>query len=150
VARVTISGIREFQLRTSRRINFLGEKGIRSILQDMGKEFVASYVARIHSFTPGDVRDLSSSYKPTKLRRVGRLYPILIATGAMVASVYSRVYRGPPWRIRIGFAGTHSGGISNADLAEHHVRTGRDFTKRPDGWSKKWLEEIGNRLRDQK
>jgi uncharacterized protein YerC len=150
VARVTVAGLRGFTLKTSRRINLLGETGIRAILQDVGREFVASYVAKIRSFTPGEARDLTERYKVAKRKKVGHVYPILIATGAMVASIYSRVYRGPPWSIRIGFAGEHSGGIRNYDLAEIHKRSGRDFTKREKGWSKKWLKEIGTRLRDQR
>jgi len=150
MARVSVDGIRSFQVKFTNRINFLGEKGMRALMQEIGREFVAEYRAKILSFTPGDARDLSPRYKLEKQQRFGRVYPILIATGAMVASAYSRVYRGPPWRIRLGFAGQHSGGISNADLAEEHVRSGRDFTKREPGWSKKWLAELGTRLRDEK
>lgn len=144
---MTVTGAHHFALKISRRVNFLRERGIRELLQDMGKDIAEQYRANVRSFTPGAARDLSPNYKREKQRRVGFVYPILIATGAMLAALRTRVYRGPPWRIAVWFTGQHPGGRSNADLAEHHRSTGRDFTRRKEGWSKKWLKELGERLR---
>lgn len=155
MARVSTTGIRKLELKFERRVNFLKEGGIRRLLQEVGRDVVSLYTEKIQTFTPGEVADLSAKYKPTKERRFGRLYPILVASGAMLASLYSRVYRGPPWSIRIGWAGTHPSGLRNAELAAIHANgegtaPARDFTKLPPGWSKRWLAEVGRRLRREK
>ena len=155
MARVTFEGIRKFERKFSQRINFLGERGMREFMKDVGAEVRDSYARRMASFTPGDVPDLTENYKPRKSKRFGRIYPILIASGAMLASLYSRVYRGPPWKVRIGWAGQHEGGLRNAELAAIHANgegtaPKRDFTKLPPGWSKRWVKELSDRLRRQK
>ena len=146
---MSTTGIRALELKFERRVNFLKEGGIRRLLQEVGRDVVSLYTEKIQTFTPGEVADLSAKYKPTKERRFGRLYPIR-RVGAMLASLYSRVYRGPPWSIRIGWA-ERTRAASETRSSRRFTRTAKGRRRREispnfrpvganDGW-RKWEED---------
>lgn len=137
-ATITTSGIEKLRLRTSRRVNFLGREGIRSVLSASGDEMIAAFKKNIESFTPGTVADLKESTKKQKQAKVGFVYPILKRTMQMMNSMYVRVYApagGRGWTVKLGFAGSQ-GGTLNSTIADAHIRglgrlPKRDFTNVP-------------------
>lgn len=120
---------------------------IRAVMQDVGKDMVEQFKVNIESFTPGRVRDLKPKYKKWKANNLGHVYPILIATGAFVASFYSRVFKPgtvsrTAWVIRRGFAGRHPSGALNNDIAQAHIDSGRDFTRVTKRQEAAWMNKI--------
>lgn len=129
-AKMPTKGLETIEQRIRQRQAFLRE-GVRPILEQCADEMVAEMEGNIESFTPGRVKDLAPSTKKQKQRDVGSVYPILLKTGQMVSSMYSQVVRvASVWRIRLGFSGQHSGGISNAALAQIHIKGTRASASR--------------------
>lgn len=136
--RISLSstGAKRLEARLTNRANFLGGARIRSLLQAAGKEAVVAAQAKAAAFVPGQVRDLSPGYREQKRKRYGHAYPVLTGTGAMLASMYSRVFQSEEagWVLKFGFAGQHPGGrISNEKLAAIHNAT-RPFITLPARW----------------
>jgi hypothetical protein len=137
---MSVAGAQRLRAKMSNRVNFLGGDGVRKVLKTEGKALLAAFRQHANNLSPGDVPDLSESYKPQKRRAVGFIYPILRRTGEMLGSMYTNVIRDNGWVIRVGFAGQHAGGGSNADIARAHIEgrgrlPKRDFTKLPPGFS---------------
>lgn len=135
---VNISGIRRIADKYTRRVNLMGGDAIRVLLKEQGAAYAAAMRANIASFTPGRVRDLTPAYKAQKQKKYGHVYPILHASGALVASITYRVMRRAQgaWAIEILFIGDHGDGLSNKDLAGIHASgkghmPRRDFTAIP-------------------
>lgn len=122
----------------SRRANLLGSGGMRAVMRQTADDVEAQLRARVDSFTPGAVADLSPKYKERKAARYGHVYPILIGAGALLASMRTRVLqtKAGTWIIRLEFWGQHPSGIRNDALADAHIRGDgplppRDFTRLP-------------------
>lgn len=150
---VNIDGSNRLVERWNQRVNFLGGKRVRSILQEMGHEMEAQFQKNIEKFVPGPVKDLTPKYKKRKMKDVGHVYPILIKTGQMFASMYSRVFKKDGWTVKVAFAGMHEGGITNQRLVGIHTGQEpgkmpvRDFMKLRKGWTAKWTRLILRELK---
>ncbi len=135
------TGANKMLERIQKRSKFFKGDAIRPILQAMGKDAVARWERKLMSFTPGPVRDLKPAYKKQKARSVGNIYPILMATGALWASVKSRVTKGP-WTVTVWHAGKHYSGMAAQDLADIHEQKGRSYMKLSDKWTEMWKRRI--------
>lgn len=149
---ITTAGLERLTVKAERRLEYLkGNNEMRRFLQEAGKQLVEEYKATIRSFTPGPVQDLSAKYKVQKSKAVGRIYPILERTGALLRSMVPRVTdKGRQrWTLAVTYRGIHpEANMKNSRLARLHI-TGegnlpaRDFT-RP---SNQWRAQLMARLR---
>jgi len=151
---VTTKGLEALRGKMQARAAALNGEPLRVLVGAMAQDFVQRVFRRAASMTPGDVPDLKPGYRLEKQKRYGHAYPILNATGAMLKSMYAVVVRKgeAQWGIRLGFHGTHAGGISNAELAAVHIEgrgsaPARDFTRLPKGWETPWLQRINTLLK---
>lgn len=152
---VTTSGLERLEEKITRRANFIGTNGVRDILRQSAKELEEHYKETIKSFTPGTVQDLKESTKKQKMRKHGRIYPILVGFGDLINSIKALVFkpvRGSGWGIRLMFQGANRQGVMNARVAEAHIEgqgnlPKRDFTKVPGWWRQKVLSRISQALR---
>lgn len=131
------NGLEKLAARVTRRANLLGGQGMRTILQAAGKDLEKAYRARILSSPNEYIHALSPKYAAEKRRAVGFENPVLVRSGQMLRSMYSRVVNDGSWAIRLGFAGER-----NSMLAAIHIRSGRDFTEIPDGWEDAWQAKL--------
>jgi hypothetical protein len=118
----------------------------RKNFQDLGRFVVQTWQANVGAFRPGKARDLSPAYKKLKRELVGRIYPVLWLTGAMVSSLTSRVFKERArWRVKVWHAGQHPlAGMSNQALAEKHIASGRNHTVLPEGWAEPFTQRLIN------
>lgn len=149
---IDTGGLVRLQTRMTNRANFLGSERMRSILRDAGDELHELLVDRIES-SPNDlIRDLSPRYAEQKERAVGFAHPVLVRTGQLVSSITVRVFQtASGWHLRLMFVGQHEGGLSNARLAQIHMRgegrvPKRDFGELPKGWEERWVQRIASEL----
>ncbi len=146
---MSATGAKRLATRMSNRANFLGSSRMRGLMQEAGKEAVAQAQATAAAFVPGRVADLSPEYREQKAKRYGHAYPILTGTGALLASMYSRVFQTEDagWLIKVGFAGQHPGSnISNEKLAAiHNAR--RPFINLPARWGAQVVARIRAELK---
>lgn len=151
---VTTTGMRNLSVKVTKRIEALRGHKLRTTVQSMAADVIRQFNVTVDSFTPGNVPDLSPRYKLAKAQRFGTAYPILKATGQMMASLFSTVRvrsRGASYQIWIGLRGSR-GRITNAQLAEYHVNgTGRmparDFMTLPPAFKRRWSSRILAALR---
>lgn len=149
--RSTVTGITALHATVSRRANFLGSNGMRTILRQKADDLEGEFKKNIMGFTPGPVQDLAASTKKEKQSKVGFIYPILVRTYQFINSMYTRVMAplsGGGWNIKLGFAGSQNG-VTNQRIAEIHIKgeghmPKRDFTKVPTSWR----VDLINRIRD--
>lgn len=149
---ITGGGLKRLHTKLENQINFLGSGAVRSVLKEAADDLVSGIKDNIDSFTPGAVADLAPSTKKQKMRKFGRIYPVLKATGEMMESMYSYVRKKgvAGWAIGIRFKG-----IRNKEVAQHHIDGGpnlprRDFMKLPRGFSAGIIAQIRAGLRSVK
>ncbi len=150
---ITVTGLHKLKAKVSRGAHFLGEDGLRSVLQEEGKGLVDTFRQTINTFTPGPVRDLKQATKEQKAREGWSVYPILVRSGDMVRSMKSLVRHGKRggWTIAITFKGVDRYGERNDVKARAHLEGTahlpvRDFTTIPRAWSKNLFSQIRKKL----
>ena len=152
----TTKGLEALAARAEAKSAALDGEPMRVLMGAMAKDMVVRMFQRATSFTPGDVPDLNPVYRLAKQKKWGHAYPILYASGAMLRSMYGVAARtgDAMWALRVGFEGQHpSGGVSNAALADVHIKgssrlPARDFTAISPGWETPWLQRINTLLKD--
>lgn len=116
--------------RINRAANFLGTAEMRRILNSHSEKVVKQFKANIDKMTPGSVPDLKKATKDRKLKKYGRVYPILRATNKMYNSMKgAAAHLRSGWAIQVRFAGDR-GKVAAAHQDGDGVPR-RDFTKIP-------------------
>ncbi len=145
--RMETGGAQRVRGKLEKALNFLGGTKTRAIMRESGDEAIEIFKKQIESFKPGRVKDLSEGYKAQKLRSAGFVYPILVRTGEMVDSMFTRVSKDDRgWLIQLRFKGAR-----NQRIAERHIKGDgklprRDFTLLPPDFHYRVLKRLREAL----
>lgn len=137
------------------RAKALRGEALRGTLQDMGQAIVSKYEENIMD---GGFADLATKYKQRKQKMWGHIYPILVASGQLLASFKARVFfeGGVRWVIQVTSPGQHiderGRSMANNKLAQLHIdgtanMPARDFTKLGAGFYNHWRAVIRSAIR---